>query len=360
MTDDADLDAQSADKSTDSEQSTATPALRDTDPAAGNRFRAAQLERYIGERLRFMRRISGLSQRQVASEIGLSFQQLQKYENGTNRVSAALLAEFSGLFHLPMDWFIGPFNACMEREETTPYGDYAYVMEQTYRALRYSNEEECDTALDVLCQVAMVRPGPRQSRLFRLRRAVRDNSADDNVLLREVVRRFADSRASPTAPAAKPVLAPNDISPAGEPNGHGVLLVDDDPDVLTMLSASLSGVGFRVTTARSGDEALFALSSGARADIIVTDYAMVGMDGVELLSQVAQLRPGLPGIVITGFAEAKRLQELPPEVEVLSKPFRRMELVGRLRLLLEEPNANADAQSARPALQVAAPQGATS
>jgi CheY-like chemotaxis protein len=68
------------------------------------------------------------------------------------------------------------------------------------------------------------------------------------------------------------------------------------------------------------------------------------MDGVELLAQADQRRPGLPGIVITGFADAARLRDLPPGTEVLSKPFRRMELVGRLRLLID---ARASFESSR-------------
>jgi DNA-binding XRE family transcriptional regulator len=65
----------------------------ETGSAVGNRFRALELERHIGERLRFLRRLSGFSQMHVAREIGVSFQQIQKYESGANRVSAARLFE---------------------------------------------------------------------------------------------------------------------------------------------------------------------------------------------------------------------------------------------------------------------------
>ena len=69
----------------------------------------------------------------MAREIGVSFQQIQKYESGTNRVSAVLLAEFSNFFHLPMDWFIGPFNTCMERDEPIVTTAYARVLQQLFR-----------------------------------------------------------------------------------------------------------------------------------------------------------------------------------------------------------------------------------
>ncbi len=77
------------------------------------------------------------------------------------------------------------------------------------------------------------------------------------------------------------------------------------------------------------------LASNVKIDVMVTDYAMERMDGIELLARAEQLRPGLPSIVITGFADAARLRALPEGIEVLSKPFRRMELIGRLRLLID-------------------------
>ena len=324
--------------------------LDETERSAACRFRAVELDRHIGDRLRFVRRLSCLSQRQVADEIGLSFQQVQKYENGSNRVSAALLAEFSGLYHLPMDWFIGPFNTCLEREERAHHGDYAEVLNQLYRALRDRSDSECDAALDLACQIAGVGAGPRQTRLFRLWRTTRDGSSKSNEFLLEVMRRLTDAQSPPPATPDDQAL---EASVVEETLGNrNVLLVDDDPDVLTMLSASMAGAGFAVITARSGDEALNVLTSGTEVDVIVTDYAMVGMDGVELLAQAASLRPGLPGIVITGFADAARLRELPPEVEVLSKPFRRMELIGRVRLLMEGSSPNPDPVPRRQSLRL--------
>jgi CheY-like chemotaxis protein len=270
----------------------------------------------------------------VAKEIGVSFQQIQKYESGTNRVSAALLAEFSNLFHLPMDWFIGPFNTCMEREETIMFTPYARVMQQLFRGLRDLEDPECNTALDVVCRVARVAPGIPETRLPRLRHILRDGKPEANQFIVEVVTRLADAHVN-AGTSDRSELFATGTTETGDTGGRNILMVDDDPDVLRMLSASLSVAGFTVRTARSGDEALAVLTGAARIDALVTDYAMVGMDGVELLAQAEQHRPGLPGIVITGFADSARLRDLPPGIEVLSKPFRRMELIGRLRLLID-------------------------
>lgn len=301
--------------------------------ATGNRFRALELERHIGERLRFLRRLSGFSQQHVASEIGVSFQQIQKYESGTNRISAALLAEFSNLFRLPMDWFIGPFNTCMERDETIVYSAYARVMQQLFRGLRDLPDAECHTALDVICRASRVAPGLPETRLPRLRHVLRDAGINANDFVIEVVTRFADAQVSARHVGGAGAFP---CEPSQTDDGtRTILMVDDDPDVLRMLSASLSASGFAVRLAHSSDEALTILASDVRINAMVTDYAMVGMDGVELLAQAEQLRPDLPGIVITGFADAARLRDLPSGIEVLSKPFRRMELIGRLRLLID-------------------------
>jgi len=306
----------------------------ETGPLVGNRFRALELERHIGERLRFLRRLSGFSLQHIANEIGVSFQQIQKYESGANRVSAVLLAEFSSLFHLPMDWFIGPFNTCMERDESIGFAAYPQVMQQLFRGLRDLEDADCSTALDVVCRLAKVAPGVPETRLLRLRHVLRDSEPVAQDFVIEVVTRLADAHVSGGVPGR------NDISEAEIPQPRGapirtILLVDDDPDVLRMLSASLSSAGFAVRSARSGDEALSVLASNVGIDAMVTDYAMAGIDGVELLAQAERRRPGVPGIVITGFADAVRLADLPPGIEVLSKPFRRMELIGRLRLLID-------------------------
>ena len=70
-----------------------------------------------------------------------------------------------------------------------------------------------------------------------------------------------------------------------------VLLVDDEPGVLFTLSELLTERGHRVLEAKSGDEALRKLDE---ADTVLTDLAMPGMDGLELVSHIVQRDPTLP------------------------------------------------------------------
>ena len=75
-----------------------------------------------------------------------------------------------------------------------------------------------------------------------------------------------------------------------------VLLVDDEPGVLFTLSELVVEHGHRAVTAKSGAEALGKLDE---ADAVVTDLAMPGMTGLELIAQIAQRDSALPVILLT-------------------------------------------------------------
>ena len=60
---------------------------------------------HVGERIRFRRRVLGVSQEQLAGVLGLTFQQIQKYEKGSNRVSASRLYEISEVLEIPIEYF---------------------------------------------------------------------------------------------------------------------------------------------------------------------------------------------------------------------------------------------------------------
>lgn len=71
----------------------------------GKKGRASEIDTYIGCRLRYFRKLSGFTQDKLASEVNITFQQLQKYENGINRVSAARLYQFTKIFNMKTDAF---------------------------------------------------------------------------------------------------------------------------------------------------------------------------------------------------------------------------------------------------------------
>lgn len=81
---------------------------------------------------------------------------------------------------------------------------------------------------------------------------------------------------------------------------HKVLVVDDDPVVARSFDRVLSGKGYAVITAASGQEALNKLES-EDYDVVFTDIKMPGMSGLEMAEQVKERRPWLPVVIITGY-----------------------------------------------------------
>ncbi|MEE9346546.1 MAG: helix-turn-helix transcriptional regulator [Robiginitomaculum sp.] len=63
------------------------------------------IDLHVGKRLRRRRRLLGLTQQNLATEVGIRFQQIQKYECGANRVSAARLFELSEALYVPVQYF---------------------------------------------------------------------------------------------------------------------------------------------------------------------------------------------------------------------------------------------------------------
>ncbi len=116
-----------------------------------------------------------------------------------------------------------------------------------------------------------------------------------------------------------------------------VLLVDDDPLVAASTAATLEDLGHSVLVVSSGAVALNIVRSDAKIDLIVTDYAMPGMTGVELARQIHQVRPGVPVVLATGYADLPSADD--PGLPRLAKPYRREELAHMLTTLVGQESA---------------------
>lgn len=77
-----------------------SPAAAAVDKAA-----AHAVDVHVGRRLRLKRTLAGLSQTDLAGAVGLTFQQIQKYEKGANRISAGRLVQFAGALGVPVSFF---------------------------------------------------------------------------------------------------------------------------------------------------------------------------------------------------------------------------------------------------------------
>ncbi len=80
-----------------------------------------------------------------------------------------------------------------------------------------------------------------------------------------------------------------------------ILLVDDDPVLLSCLRDLLLLCRYSVISKPAASEALSEVTGGASVDLVITDYRMSGIDGLEFLHKFRQLRPNVPVIVLTGF-----------------------------------------------------------
>ena len=112
-----------------------------------------------------------------------------------------------------------------------------------------------------------------------------------------------------------------------------ILIVDDDPLVARSTVQMLEDLGHSVTEAHSARRALELLESGQAVDVLVTDQAMPGMTGVELAAVVQEKRPGLPILLVTGYADlpASKLSRWPR----LAKPFQQAQLQAAIDVLLK-------------------------
>ena len=72
---------------------------------------AGKIDEFLGARLRLFRQIANFSQETLALSIGITFQQVQKYEKGTNRISAARLFQLSRILNVRLDDFFDGFEA---------------------------------------------------------------------------------------------------------------------------------------------------------------------------------------------------------------------------------------------------------
>lgn len=112
-----------------------------------------------------------------------------------------------------------------------------------------------------------------------------------------------------------------------------VLVVDDDSLVLTSTSLLLEDLGHRVISAGSGATALELFESEPDIDLVITDMAMPQMNGAQLANAIRIIRPSVPIILATGYAE--RLEGFAAHLPRLSKPFTQLNLVEVIALAMK-------------------------
>jgi PAS domain S-box-containing protein len=111
-----------------------------------------------------------------------------------------------------------------------------------------------------------------------------------------------------------------------------ILFVDDDPLIAMSTTEMLEDLGHRVIGVHSGPHALDILRSEQPIDLMMTDHVMPGMTGIELAAASRQVRPSLPILLATGYAELPEGSQL--DLPRLAKPYHQDQLRDRLDQLL--------------------------
>lgn len=126
--------------------------------ARANGRAAGNIDAHVGERIRTRRRLCGWSQQELAAKLGISSQQLQKYEAGINRISASRLFECSQLLDVP----VSSFFEGLDHAEPAPQGA---------RVPRSGSLQPAPEAAELLRVFAMIEDSAVRSKLVALLRA---------------------------------------------------------------------------------------------------------------------------------------------------------------------------------------------
>jgi len=123
-------------------------------------------------------------------------------------------------------------------------------------------------------------------------------------------------------------------------NGEKILVVEDEPHVREFASAQLRKIGYTAINASSGSEASRLLETDIDIALLFTDIVLPdGMSGVELVRRAHQLRPNLPVLLTSGYAEELANIRNANAMPLLAKPYRTGQLARMVRSALNQDRA---------------------
>ena len=119
--------------------------------------------------------------------------------------------------------------------------------------------------------------------------------------------------------------------------GEHILIVDDEPAIVTLLQRMLEAHGYRVSAFSSGVEAMATFGQNPEIyDAVITDQTMPRMSGLELAGMVHVLRPTIPVLLTTGYVDRSALKDFGQDIAgVIPKPFDVGTITGVLRKVLD-------------------------
>ena len=119
------------------------------------------------------------------------------------------------------------------------------------------------------------------------------------------------------------------------------MIVEDEETVRSFAARALRQGGYDVVETGSAEEAVELLKAGRDIDLVFTDVILSSKSGLELVEELQSLRPGMPALLSSGYADQKSHWELIQErgLPFLKKPYAVADLLSRVKDLLEESAA---------------------
>lgn len=115
-----------------------------------------------------------------------------------------------------------------------------------------------------------------------------------------------------------------------------ILVVDDDPSTIEVVSQLLQDQGYSVITATNGTEAAAMIQRQHETiDVLLTDAVLPGRSGLELIADMRTASPEVPVLLMSGYPAEFMGGQIQPDIPMLGKPFSPGTLIDRLRALIE-------------------------
>ncbi len=139
----------------------------------------------------------------------------------------------------------------------------------------------------------------------------------------------------------EPIKIPKKTIPT-LPRGHEtILIVDDEQELVTIAKYMLDELGYKTICCHSADEALNILKKNKEINLLFSDVVMPGpLNGFDLADNAIQIYPKLKILLTTGFTDKMQDPKITQKwgEKIIAKPYRKSELVNRIRIILDTPN----------------------
>jgi CheY-like chemotaxis protein len=132
-------------------------------------------------------------------------------------------------------------------------------------------------------------------------------------------------------------------------NPKTVLVVDDDAEIRKLVAAMLTGKGYRVLIADSGENAIRQWTKHPETDLLLTDVVIPGMSGPIIADRIIELSPDIKVVFMTGYHDTQVVQRFVVDkgYPLLTKPFTLKQLEGRIQAALAGGEAQATLKAPR-------------